>query len=83
MKTVKVYFVGAEVGNCQVLYRTVPNRQLVCTLEESGTFTWMTCVDDDCWNEPISDINMDNVNIEVIDAEEAEKLIAAHQAKAS
>ena len=60
MKTVQVKFSHVD-DNGNPYYRTVPNEQLVCVIDGS----WHTAVDDDCWQEPIGPINMDNVNIEV------------------
>lgn len=83
MNLVNVYQVGADPGDCKVLYRTVPHKQLVCTLEEGidatdKIFTWFTCCDDNTWNEPDHPIDMNKFNIKVISEKEAKKLIKEH-----
>jgi hypothetical protein len=74
MKTVKIYCVGGEPGYAQVNYRTVPNKQLICTVDD----IWHSCTDDNCWNEPIAPLKLDGINLEVISETEAKKLITEH-----
>ncbi len=80
MKIVQVYEVDSDIGMCKILYRTVPNKQLICTLEQSeNVFEWQYCTDDNCWNEPISAIDMDKYSFTIIPKKEALDKIKAHK----
>jgi hypothetical protein len=68
MKTVQVTLSHHDPGNCRVYYRTIPNNQLICTQEEGSTGeVWYTCIDDGCWDEPESPIDMSKYNIEIVE----------------
>ncbi len=65
MSTVAVKFSHADPGNCRVYYRTVNGNVLLCTQEEApGVLVWYKCVDDGCWEEPISAISNCDFSIE-------------------
>ena len=71
MKTIKVYHDFSDSGNCREYYRTVLSNQLICNQEESeNNFVWYTCIDDNCWNEPLSPINNQKYNIEIVKKQE-------------
>jgi hypothetical protein len=76
MKHVQVYFSHANTGFCTNYYRTVPHKQLVCTIEQTkGVFEWHTATDDRTWEEPIGPINMNKYHIDIISEKEAKQLI--------
>lgn len=63
-KRVEVYLAWEDPGYCRKYYRTLPNRQLLCLLEQEG---WHTAIDDDCWNEPNCPINEDKVELVIVE----------------
>lgn len=80
MTTVQAYFSHADTGNCVNYYRTVPHKQLICTIEQTNdVFEWHTATDDGTWEEPIGRISMDKYDIEIILEKEAKKLIEEHK----
>ena len=56
-----------DSGNCRSYYRTIKSGTLICLQDEGGAGKiWYVCIDDGCWDEPISPINMKLNNIEVL-----------------
>ena len=80
IKIVQVYFTHANNGFCTNYYRTVPHKQLVCTIEQTkDVFEWHTATDDRTWEEPIGPIDIDKYDIRIIPEKEAKKLIEEHR----
>jgi len=60
---VQVNFAWEDGGTGVQYYRTIRNKQLICIVDGA----WHTATDDDTWFEPISPINTDVNQIEVVE----------------